>query len=81
MHRIIRSEGIAVIGIVGAATTLNARAQTARETVFVMANAAKRNEVITYRQSISPDDEFLSVTERVPNNIDTFRITPNVAAL
>jgi 6-phosphogluconolactonase (cycloisomerase 2 family) len=27
--------------------------------------------------SISPNGEFLSVTERVPNNIDTFRINPN----
>jgi 6-phosphogluconolactonase len=51
MHRIIRSVGIAVIGIVAAATTLSAQAQTARETVFVMTNAANRNEVIAYRQS------------------------------
>lgn len=27
--------------------------------------------------SISPDGDFLSVTERLPNNIDTFRINPN----
>ncbi|MGA7524601.1 MAG: beta-propeller fold lactonase family protein [Acidobacteriaceae bacterium] len=27
--------------------------------------------------SISPDGAFLSVTERLPNNIDTFRIDPN----
>lgn len=27
--------------------------------------------------SISPDGAFLSVTERLPNNIDTFRVTPS----
>src|SRR6185437_12302540 len=56
MHRSICRVGIAVIGIVAAATTLSARAQTARETVFVMTNAANRNEVIAYRQS--PDGHF-----------------------
>jgi 6-phosphogluconolactonase len=56
MHRSICNVGIAVIGIVAAATTLSARAQTARETVFVMTNAANRNEVIAYRQS--PDGHF-----------------------
>jgi 6-phosphogluconolactonase len=50
MYRIIRTVGIGVIGIV-AATTLSAKAQTARETVFVMTNAASQNEVIAYRQS------------------------------
>jgi 6-phosphogluconolactonase len=56
MHRSICNVGIAVIGIVAAATTLSARAQTERETVFVMTNAANRNEVIAYRQS--PDGHF-----------------------
>jgi 6-phosphogluconolactonase len=56
MYRIIRSVGIAVIGIVAATTTLIAEAHTARETVFVMTNAADQNEVIAYRQS--PDGHF-----------------------
>ena len=54
--RNIRSIVIAVIGVVAAATALNAKAQTASETVFVMTNAANRNEVIAYRQS--PDGDF-----------------------
>lgn len=51
MVRSIRSMVIAVIGAVVAATALSAGAQTASETVFVMTNSAKRNEVIAYRQS------------------------------
>jgi 6-phosphogluconolactonase (cycloisomerase 2 family) len=56
MIRGIRRIILTVIGVVAAATALNARAQTASETVFVMTNAASRNEVIAYKQS--PDGHF-----------------------
>jgi len=42
---------IAFLGFITAAAALSASAQTARETVFVMTNAADRNEVIAFSQS------------------------------
>lgn len=42
---------MAVVGVVAAATTLRANAQAGGETVFVMTNAANRNEVIAFRRS------------------------------
>jgi hypothetical protein len=47
---------IGVIGVAAVAAALSAQAQTAAETVFVMTNAASRNEVIAYKQS--PDGKF-----------------------
>ena len=57
MMRNVRNGMIAVLGVVAAAATaLSAGAQTAREMVFVMTNAANRNEVIAFSQS--SDDHF-----------------------
>lgn len=54
--RRIRIAVIAVIGVVAVAATLNVKAQAGSETVFVMSNAADRNEVIAFTQS--PDGTF-----------------------
>jgi DNA-binding beta-propeller fold protein YncE len=47
---------IGVIGVAAVAAALSAQAQTAAETVFVMTNAASRNEVIACKQS--PNGKF-----------------------
>ena len=51
MNKLIRNAVIAGVGIFVAATALGATGQYAGETVFVMTNAADRNEVIAYKQS------------------------------
>jgi 6-phosphogluconolactonase len=51
MIRGIRKIILVVLGIVTAATAPNTRAQIPGETVFVMSNAADRNEVIAFSQS------------------------------
>jgi len=50
MAKYLRAVVVAVVGVVAAATTLSANAQTRGDTLFVMPNAANRNEVIAYRQ-------------------------------